>query len=114
MNNISFRAKIHGLPLDVTAKLFEMRTEDDTKHEIRLLERTASNNKDTFVMSKNGKDTVVYQPAFTPYNPGLYKPDELVRIFKTMKALEAQAIVNKSMIARNAIKKKADYTAFQE
>ena len=114
MNNISFRAKIHGLPLDVTAKLFEMRTEDDTKHEIRLLERTASNNKDTFVMSKNGKVTVEYQPTFTPRNPGLYKPVDLVRIFQTMKHLEAQNVLKKSLAARKTQLKKADYAAFQE
>ena len=114
MNNISFRAKIHGLPLDVTAKLFEMRTEDDTKHEIRLLERTASNNKDTFVMSKNGKVTVEYQPAFTHLIPVLFKPFYFFIIFKKMKHLDAQNVLKKSLAARKTQLKKADYAAFQE
>lgn len=50
-------------------------------------------------MSKNGKVTVEYQPTFTPRNPGLYKPDDLVRIFQTMKHLEAQSF-KKTLAAR--------------
>lgn len=102
MNNLSFKAKLNGFPLEVTAKQFEWRTENDNKHELRLLVKDSPEEKDTFVLSKNGKETITYQPDYQPANPRLYNVDHLLKIFKMMKVLEARDFVNKSIEAKKS------------
>lgn len=111
MNNLSFKAKLNGFPLEVTAKQFEWRTENDNKHELRLLVKDSPEEKDTFILSKNGKETITYQPDYQPANPRLYNVDHLLKIFKMMKVLEARDFVNKSLEAKKSKIKQTEFEA---
>ncbi len=100
INKISFKATIQGINNFRTKEEFESETRFDKKHSMTLLNKEFESEPDTFVLTKNGKQTITYQPEFITSKDGNYTTKQLVRIFNTMKAIEAREFVKESMKAK--------------